>query len=98
MPAINQVQPVQGEIVLQERVVTNEFMVTEIFESIRDRYVRVDVELGPFTTQTKPDGEILVRGTGRRGLMVWDGQEYDAIRDTWSNSDLMAALRTKLLA
>lgn len=98
MPAINQVQPVSGEIVLQERVVTNEFVITEIHESIRNRFVRVDVELGPFTTETRPNGETETRGSGRRGLVVWDNDAYDAVRDTWANADLMAAVKTKLEA
>lgn len=101
MPAllkINDVQGVSAEIVLQERVVTAEFMVVEIRENIRERIVRAEVELGPFTTETRPNGQEVTRGTGRRGVVVWENQAYDAIRDTWTNSDLLSAIKAKLEA
>lgn len=93
MPAINEVQPVAVEIVLQERVTTNEFIISEIHENIRNRFVRVEVELGPFTTETRPNGQTETRGTSRRGILVWEGEAYDSIRDTWANADLMAAVK-----
>lgn len=96
MPAINETQGIASEIVLQERLTTNEFVVVEIHENIRDRNVRAEVELGPFTTDTRPNGQTQVRGSSRRGIMVWNGGEYDAIRDTWANSDLLAAVKSKL--
>lgn len=97
MPAaITDVQAVSKEIVLQERVTTSEFMITEIHENIRNRFVRVEVELGPFTTSTRPNGEEETRGSGRRGLIVWDNADYDAIRDTWTNGDLMQVVAQKL--
>ncbi len=98
MPAINDVQGITTEIVLQERLTTTEFKVTEINENIVARWVRAEVELGPFTTETRPNGQSEVRGAGRRGVMVWNGDEYDAIRDTWANADLLAAVKAKLEA
>lgn len=98
MPAINEVQAITGEVVLQERVTTNQFQIMEIHESIRNRIVRVEVELGPFTTETRPNGETETRGTTRRGVVVWEGDAYDAIRDTWANADLMAAVKAKIEA
>lgn len=99
MPAaINTAQGVAKEIVLQERVVTNEFRITEIHESIQNRFVRVDVELGPFTEETRPGGQVEVRGSGRRGVVAWDNEAYDAVRDTWTNADLIAAVKAKLEA
>lgn len=92
------VQPTPVEIVLQERVTTSEFIITEIQESIVDRHVRVEIELGPFVEETRPRGRIMKRGSGRRGIVVWSNEEYDAIRDTWTNSDLMAAVTAKLAA
>jgi len=88
-------QTVTGEIVLSERVTTNEFIITEIHESIRDRYVRVDVELGPFVTEQRPSGEY-IRGSSRRGLTVWENEAYDAVRDTWRNQDLMVQVKAIL--
>jgi hypothetical protein len=90
------IQSANAEVVLQERVVTNEFKVVEIHEHVSNRFVRAEVELGPFTTETRPNGETETRGSGRRGVMVWHGAEYDAVRDTWTNADLMAAVRAKL--
>jgi hypothetical protein len=98
MPAINTVQGISTEIVLQERLTTTEFKITEIHESIQNRFVRVDVELGPFATTTRPNGETETRGSSRRGLIAWDNEDYDAIRDTWANADLLAVVKTKLEA
>lgn len=89
MPAtIVDVQPITNEIVLQERVTTNEFVITEIHENIVGRFVRVEVELGPFTQDTGPRGSR--RGSSRRGIQVWRDEAYDALRDTWTNTDLVA--------
>lgn len=96
MPAITDVQGTNAEIVLQERLTTSEFKVVEIHENIRDRFVRAEVELGPFTTEERPNGQSITRGTGRRGVQVWANEEYDAIRDTWANADLLAAVKAKL--
>jgi len=96
MPAINDVQGTVTEVVLQERLVTNEFKVVEIHENIRDRFVRAEVELGPFTSEERPNGQSVTRGTGRRGVNVWANEEYDAIRDTWTNADLLDAVKAKI--
>lgn len=96
MPAISDVQGTTAEIVLQERLTTSEFKVVEIHENIRERFVRAEVELGPFTTEERPNGQTTTRGTGRRGINVWSNEEYDAIRDTWANADLIAVVKAKL--
>jgi hypothetical protein len=84
-------QTLSTEIVLQPQVVSNNYMVVEIHESIKDRFVRAEVEMGPFVTETRPDGSTQVRSTGgRRGINVWSNESYDAIRDTWTNRDLLA--------
>lgn len=80
------------EIVLSERRVTTEFVVRQIQENIQQRRVQVEIELGPFTTETFPDGREETRGSGGRGVTVWEGDAYDAVRDTWSNADLMTRL------
>lgn len=89
-------QTVATEIVLSERVVTNEFVITEIFESIVNRSVRAEIELGPFNTETRPDGSTQTRGSSRRGITVWENEAYDAVRDTWRNEDLIARIKTIL--
>lgn len=89
-------QTVATEIVLSERVVTNEFVVVEIFESIVNRSVRAEIELGPFVTDTRPDGSTQTRGSSRRGITVWENDAYDAVRDTWRNEDLIARVKTIL--
>lgn len=98
MPAaITDTQGLDGEIVLSERRVTTEFRIVEIHESIQNRFVRAEVELGPFVTEERPNGETEVRGSGRRGVNVWDNEGYDAVRDTWTNEDLMVAVKAKLV-
>jgi hypothetical protein len=89
MPAaINEIATVTTEIVLAERVVTNEWRVDQIQESIRERYVRVDIDLGPFLEEG--------RGSGRRSFVIWQNAEYDEVRDTWTNADLLARVQTLL--
>lgn len=84
------------EIVLSERRVTTEFTIQQIQEDLRNRRVQVEIELGPFTTETYLDGRTETRGSGRRGVTVWEGDAYDAVRDTWHNADLIARV-TELL-
>jgi hypothetical protein len=81
-----------NEIVLAERSVTTEFTIRQIQENIQQRRVQVEIELGPFTTETFPGGRTETRGSGGRGVTVWEGDAYDAVRDTWRNEDLMAKL------
>jgi hypothetical protein len=82
----------ETEIVLSERRVTTEFVVRQIQEDIRNRRVQAEIELGPFTTETYPGGREETRGSGQRGVTVWEGDAYDAVRDTWDNAALMAKL------
>jgi hypothetical protein len=96
MATIDTLQAIPTEIVLQERVTTTEFKVIEVQESIRQRFVRAEIELGPFTEVTGPGGQTYTQGTSRRGVDVWNGDEYDTIRDTWNNNDLILAIKSKL--
>jgi hypothetical protein len=81
-----------NEIVLAERAVTNEFTIRQIQENIQQRRVQVEIDLGPFTTDSFPDGRTETRGSSSRGVTVWEGDAYDAVRDTWRNEDLIAKL------
>lgn len=95
MDTIADIGTVSGEIVLSERVVTSEFAITEIVEHIRDRYVRVIIELGPFIDG--PDGTPASRrGSSRRMMVIWENEAYDAVRDTWRNEDLIAEVTARL--
>jgi len=98
MTAITDTQALETEIVITERRATTEFRIVEVHESIQNRFVRVEVDLGPFVTEERPNGETEIRGSGRRGVLVWDRESYDAVRDTWTNADLMAAVKTALAA
>lgn len=85
------------EVVLTERRATTEFRITDVHESIVNRFVRVEVELGPFVTYEIPGGISEIRGEGgRRGVLVWDNERYDEIRDTWTNADLLNEVKSKL--
>jgi hypothetical protein len=83
-------------IVIQTAVSTNEFVVREVHESIQNRFVRAEIELGPFTTETRGDNTTETRGSSRRGVTVWENEAYDAVRDTWTNPDLIAAVTAQL--
>jgi len=89
-------QSLTNEVVLSERQVTNEFRIREIQEEIENRKVHVRVELGPFITEERPNGETETRGSSTRGVTVWENEAYDAIRDTWTNADLIAKVTSIL--
>jgi hypothetical protein len=96
MVGITEVGTLATEIVLSERRVSTEFKITEIHEQVQNRVVRAEVELGPFVTEEGPAGNAQTRGASRRGVTVWQNEEYDAIRDTWTNADLIAAVTARL--
>lgn len=85
------------EVVLTERRATNEFRITEVYESIVNRFVRVEVEFGPFTSDESFGGRVMIKAEGgRRSIVAWDNADYDAIRDTWTNADLLEVVKLKL--
>ena len=86
----------ESTIVIQQALSTNEFIVCEVHESIQNRFVRAEIELGPFVTEERPNGETDTRGSSRRGITVWENEAYDAIRDTWTNPDLIVAIKALL--
>lgn len=92
---INLVAITSNEIVLSERRVTSEWRVRQIVENIENRSVRVEVELGPFVADDRDPTRTTGTGGGKN-IIVWQNEEYDAIRDTWSNVDLLAVVATKL--
>lgn len=94
--SITTVQGVTNQIVVQERITTSEFLIQEIVESIEQRSVHVRVQLGPFVDETMPGGKILRRGASIRMINAWNGDDYDAVRDTWTNADLIAVVKSKL--
>jgi hypothetical protein len=96
MTAITETQGLDIEIVLQERRTSTEFRIVEVHESIQNRFVRAEVELGPFVTEERPGGTPEIRGSSRRGVTVWSNEAYDAIRDTWTNTDLLVAVKAAL--
>jgi hypothetical protein len=92
MVTIADTHATQQEVIISTPVSTTEFVVKQIQEDIEQKWVRVEIELGPFTTETRPDDSTETRGTSRRNITVWQGDAYLAIRDTWTNADLLAAL------
>ena len=93
MTELVDIHSIQNEIVITERKVTTEWKIREIHESHENQFVRVDIELGPFVEETRPNGEVLRRGSSSRGILAWQGAEYLAIRDTWNNDDLIAKIK-----
>ena len=96
MSEIIDVHQFTGEIVLSERIVSTEFSVVAIHEFIQQKSVRVEVEMGPFTEETMPNGEVQKRGISQRNLVVWEGSEYDDIINTWDNDALVTRIRELL--
>ena len=92
MTTIADIGNLSAEVVLTERIATTEFKIVEVHEYIDQQEVRAEVELGPFTTEEGPGGSTRTRGSSRRGLTVWRGDDYVSIRDSWSNADLIAAV------
>ena len=90
MTTIKDTITLTNEIVLTERCVTTEFVIQQIQEDIQNRKVRVEIELGPFTTELLLDGRKETRGSTGRSVTVWENDAYDAVRDTWRNTDLMS--------
>jgi hypothetical protein len=89
--AILDTQVASAEIVITERIATTEYKIREIHEDIQNRRVRATVDLGPFIPPTGPlDTE---RASGSRYLLVWENDEYDTVRDTWTNADLIARVQ-----
>jgi hypothetical protein len=99
MPAISEIQTCTNEIVITERVVTDQFVVKSIIESVEHLFVRVELEVGPFeqVTVLGLDGqpELRLRGS-RRNILVWSNADYLAVRDTWDNASLIAAIPAAL--
>ena len=96
MTGITDVGVLPTEVVLTERIATTEFKITEVHEHVNQREVRVEVDLGPFTTEEGPGGNVVTRGSSRRSVVAWRNEEYDAVRDTWANADLIARVTTLL--
>ena len=94
--SITNSQTATNEIVLSERVVTTDYKIVQIQESIQNRFVEVQIELGPFVTEDGPGGSTQTSGSGRRNIRVWQDTEYDDIRDTWTNADLIAKVTSIL--
>ena len=78
-----------GEIIITERITANEFIITDVHESIRYKFVKVDIEFAPFNNETTMDNKIITRGTHRKIISIWEGDEYDKIADTWDNAVLL---------
>lgn len=95
--ALNTNSTIDAEIVLSERKVTNEFIVKEIVENVEQRWVRAEIEFGPFTTEERPWGTEK-RGSSRRGVNVWSNEEYNAVELTWDNTMLIAKIKEILEA
>jgi hypothetical protein len=93
MPAANITENLSfaNEVVLSERVVTSEYRIIEIQESIENRSVAVQCEIGPFV-EGERGGQTVLVGSSRQNMVVWAGDAYDAIRDTWTNADLITAV------
>ena len=89
--SISNTQILQTEVVIQPAVITNDFIITNIHENIKRRIVFVDVEFGPFKENVFDDGRVILNGSHIRKYEIWKDNDYDLIRDTWTNKELIAA-------
>ena len=96
MSTIVDTQTTTDTVVIQQAVSTTEFVVKQIHENVEQNWVRAEIELGPFTTEERPDGSTETRGSSRRSVVIWQDADYLAVRDIWNNIDLLAVLPTKL--
>lgn len=92
MANITEISALPTAVIITPAASTTEFKIVEIHEYITLRQVTVIVELGPFVTDTGPDLTPILRGVNRRSVIIWDSVEYDAVRDTWSNKELLSKL------
>lgn len=92
MPAVTNIsdQISASNTVVQSQVTSNAYMVTEIHENIQHKSVHATIEFAPFTT----DDDGFTSGSGTRVVCVWEGDSYDTVRDSWTNSDLIAKVTT----
>jgi len=97
MSTIVDTHATEKEIILSTPISTTEFVIKQMHEDVEQNWVRVEIELGPFTTETRPDGSTETRGSSRRNITVWQGDDYLAIRDTWNNADLLSVLPTLIV-
>jgi hypothetical protein len=96
--SITNIVTTENEIVISEDLTTTDFKIVGIHEDIAVG-VRVEVEVGPFVPHTfGPEGYEVIRmvPTSTKGIPVWTGDEYRAIRDTWTNADLISAVASRL--
>jgi hypothetical protein len=97
MTDLTNIQSFTGEIILSENISSSEFLITAIHEDIKEKTIKVEVEMGPFQIEEMPDGTTTNRGISQRMLVVWEGSSYDAIKNTWDNVALNAKV-SELLA
>lgn len=90
--SLDAVTSIETEIVLTERIVSTEFTIIEIQENIQNKFVRAEIELGPFVEDEMPNGVVFRRGSSRRAIDVWRNEEYDAVAITWDNAALVAKI------
>ena len=93
MPAITDIANIDTEIVITERVVTNQFRILKIEENVADNRLQVEVQLGPFVLD---ENNNVVRGGPQIGVGIWQNEEYMQHRDSWTNDELITAVKAKL--
>lgn len=90
MSTINTAQALTKEAVVQPKIASTTFRINGYHESVLNRIVVANIEFGPYDDKNK--------GVGTKRITVWEGTAYDAIRDTWTNADLLSTVTTILNA
>jgi hypothetical protein len=89
--AIHEIKTLDNNVQVRKASHSNEYLLKKINEDFNSKSVSVLVEFGPFKTLDSGFGGYLV-GTTLKNFVIWQGEEYLAICDTWTNNDLLQKL------
>lgn len=81
-----------GNIILAERIVSNEFFVKEVSEKPFELLVTAVIEMGPFETR-EVSGRMITTGTKSRTIVVWEKEDYSQVELIWDNTMLVNRIK-----
>lgn len=93
MTLLTDINTMPSEITLSDGVKTNQWSIVEITEDYKANMVFVALELGPFTE----DENGILKPHRRRPVIVWTGDDYLQIKDTWDNALLIEKINDLLI-
>lgn len=85
MTLLTDINTLPSDITLADGTKTNQWAAHEIIEDYKDQMVYATVELGPFAD----NGDGTFTPYRSRREVLWVGQEYLDIKDTWDNAAMI---------